>query len=49
MTLSTQHNSKLHQQLKPGFKRVISWNKYLSKPNLLAQSPNVNHLVEPSF
>ena len=24
-------------------------NKYLSKPELLAQNPNFNHLVEPSF
>ena len=37
------------QQLKTGFKRIISWNKYLSKPELLAQKPNLNHLVEPSF
>ena len=29
--------------------RVINWNKYLSKPKLLAQNPNLNHLVEPSF
>ena len=29
VTLSTQDNSKLHQQLKLGFKRVINWNKYL--------------------
>ena len=49
MTLSTQDNSKLLQQLKSGFKRVINWNKYLSKPDLLAQIPNLNHLVEPSF
>ena len=49
VTLSTQDNSKLLQQLKSGFKRVISWNKYLSKPELLAQNPNLNHLVEPSF
>ena len=27
VTLSTQDNSKLLQQLKSGFKRVISWNK----------------------
>ena len=32
VTLSTQDNSKLLQQLKSGFKRVISWNKYLSEP-----------------
>ena len=49
MTLSTQENTKLLQQLKSGFKRVINWNKYLSKPELLAQNPNLNHLVELSF
>ena len=49
VTLSTQENTKFLQQLKSGFKRVINWNKYLSKPELLAQNPNLNHLVEPSF
>ena len=49
VTLSTQDNAKLLQQLKSGFKRVINWNKDLSKPELLAQNPNLNHLVEPSF
>ena len=36
-------------QLKNGFKRTISWNKYLAKPELLAQNANLNHLIEPSF
>ena len=49
VTLSTQENTKFLQQLRSGFKRVINWNKYLSKPELLAQNPNLNHLVEPSF
>ena len=49
VTLSTQENPKFLQQLKSGFKRVINWNKYLSKPELLTQNPNLNHLVEPSF
>ena len=49
VTLSTQENCKFFQQLKSGIKRVINWNKYLSKPELLAQNPNLNHLVEPSF
>ena len=49
VTLSTQDNSKLLQQLKSGFKRVISWNKYLSKPELFRKSPNLSHLVKPSF
>ena len=37
VTLSTQENTKLLQQLKSGFKRVI------------AQNLNLHHLVEPSF
>ena len=49
VTLSTQDNAKLLEQLKSGFKRVINWNKYLSKPDLLAQNPNLSLLVEPSF
>ena len=49
VNLSTQENTKFLQQLKSGFKRVINWNKYLSKPELLAQNPNLNHLIEPSF
>ena len=49
VTLSTQENTKLLQQLKSRFKRVINRNKYLSKPELLAQNPNLNHLVERSF
>ena len=43
VTISTQENTKFLQQLKSGFKRVINWNKYLSKPELLAQNPNPNH------
>ena len=49
VTLSIQENAKFLQQLKSGFKRVINWNKHLSKPKLLAQNQNLNHLVEPSF
>ena len=32
VTLSTQDNAKLLLQLKSDFKRTISWNKYLAKP-----------------
>ena len=49
VTLSTQENTKFLQQLKSGFKRVINWNKYLSKPELFRRNPNLNHLVKPSF
>ena len=49
VTLSTQDNSKLLSQLKNGFKRTITWNKYLIKPELLVQTFNLNHLTDPSF
>ena len=49
VTLSTQNNAKLLPQLKSGFKRTISWNKYLAKPELLARNANLNHLIERSF
>ena len=49
VTLSTQDNAKLLTRLKAGFKRTINWNKCLSKPKLLAQNPNLNYIVEPSF
>ena len=48
-TFAITDNAKLLQQLKSGFKRVINWNKYLSKPELVARNPNLNHLVESSF
>ena len=49
VTLSTQENAKLLTQLKSGFKRTNNWNKYLSKLELFAQNPNLNHVVKPSF
>ena len=47
--LSTQDTVKLLPQLKSGFKRTISWNRRLAKPELLARNANLNHLIEPSF
>ena len=49
VTLSTQDNAKLLQQLKSGFRRTINWNKYQSDPKTYAQSRYLNHLVNPSF
>ena len=49
VTLSTQDNAKVFQQLKSGFKRTINSNKYISKPKLLRQNGNFNHLVQTSF
>ena len=49
VTLSTQDNANLLAQLKSGFKWAISWNKYLLRPEILPQKPNLTHLVGPSF
>ena len=49
VTLSTNDNSKLLPQLKNSFKRTITWNKYLVKPELLGRNVNLNHLIDPSF
>ena len=38
VTLSTQGNEKLLQQLKSGFKRTINWNKYESSVKKFAQN-----------
>ena len=48
VTLSTQDNAKLLLQLKSTLKRTIS-QKYLAKPELLPQNPNINRLIEASF
>ena len=39
----------MHQVFKSGFKRTASWNRYLLKPELLAQNPNLNYLIQPGF
>ena len=49
VTLSTQDNAKLLQQLKSDFRRTINWNKYQSDPKIYAQNRYLNHLVNPSF
>ena len=49
VTLSTQDNAKLLQQLKSGFKRTINWNKYESNIKTFAQNRYLNYLTNPSF
>ena len=49
VTLSTQNNAKLLQQLKSGFKRTTNWNKYQSDPKIYTQNRYLNHLVDSSF
>ena len=49
VTLSTQDNAKLLQQLKSGFKRTINWNKYESEIKTSARNRYLNHLINPRF
>ena len=49
VTLSTQDNVKLLQQLKSVFKRIINWNRYESSIKKFAQNRYLNHLIDPSF
>ena len=49
VTLSTQDNAKLLQQLKSGFKRTINWNKYEPNIKTYAQNRYLNHLINPNF
>ena len=49
VTLSTQDNAKLLQQLKSGFKRTINCNKYGSSVKAFAQNRYLNYLINPIF
>ena len=49
LTLSTQDNAKLLQQLKSSFKRTINWNKYQSSIKTYEKNRYLNNLVDPSF
>ena len=49
VTLSTQYQAKLLQQLKSGFKRTINWNKYQSKIPVREQSRFFDYLIDSSF
>ena len=49
VTLSTQDNAKLLQQLKSGFKRTIDWKKYQSSIKRSDQKRYLNHIVDWSF
>ena len=49
VTLSTQDNAKLLQQLNSGFKTTINWNKYESNVKTFARNRYLNNLINPSF
>ena len=49
VTLSTQDDNKLLEQLKTGFKRTIKWNKYRSEITNQTKTDNLNYLIDPKF
>ena len=49
LTLSTQDDNKLLEQLKTGFKRTIKWNKYRSEMIYQGKSNNLNYLIDLEF
>ena len=49
VTLSKENDTKLLEELKPGFKRTIKWNKYRSQMVIPLQNNNLNYLIDPTF
>ena len=49
VTLSTENEEKLLEQLRTEFKRTIKWNKYRSKMTNQSKNNNLNYLIDPTF
>ena len=49
VTLSTENDKTLLEQLRTGFKRTIKWNKYRSEMTNQTQNNNLNYLIDPTF
>ena len=49
VTLSTENDKTLLEQLRTGFKRIIKWNKYRSEMTNQTKNNNLNHLIDATF
>ena len=49
VTLSKKIDTKLLEQLKTGFRRIIKWNRYRSQMTIQPQNNNLNYLIDPKF
>ena len=49
VTLSTEDDNSLLEQLNLGFKRTIKWNKYRSEMTNQSKTNNLNYLIGPAF
>ena len=48
VTLSTENDKRLLEQLRVGFKRTIKWNKYRSEMTNQTKNSNLNYLIDPT-
>ena len=49
VTLSIDNNIKFLENIKQGFKRTISWNKYRSEITTQPKNNNLDYLIDPTF
>ena len=49
VTLSSQDNTKLLEQLKSEFRRRVNWIRYRSKVSTQTQNQYLDYLIDPSF
>ena len=49
VTLSINDNIKILENLKQGFKRTISWNKYGSEIKTLHKNNKLDYMIDPTF
>ena len=49
VTLSTEDDNTLLEQLKLGFQTTIKWNKYRPEMTKQTKTNNLNYLIDPSF
>ena len=48
-TLSINDNIKFLENIKQGFKKTISWNKYRSEITTQPKNNNLDYLIDPTF
>ena len=49
VTLSINDNIKFLENVKQGFRRIISWNKYRSEITTQSKNNNLDYLIAPRF
>ena len=49
VTLSTENDNKISEQLKTGFKRTITWKKYRLEMSNQTKNNNLNYLIDPTL